>query len=180
MSVIQTQNNLPWLPQPNTVVITATDELPPLALCTAAYVLAFEGDDVLMARLDRGVDIPGGHIDPGETPEQAMRREVREETGASLGPARLFAVQKMTVTGPKPEGYTYPYPVSYQLMYVAQGVTQGAFTSDEDSIGPVMVTRTQAGDVPWLQNNRALYDYAFSIKDAAAVSRRTGFSPPSQ
>ena len=26
MSVIQTQNNLSWLPQPNTVVITATTE----------------------------------------------------------------------------------------------------------------------------------------------------------
>ena len=180
MSVIQTQNNLSWLPQPNTVVITATTEMPPLELCTAAYVLAFEGNDLLMADLDRGVDIPGGHIDPGETPEQAMRREALEETGATLGPARLFAVQKMTVTGPKPEGYKYPYPVSYQLMYVAQGVTQGTFTSDEDSKGGVMITPEQAKNVPWLQQNRALYDYAASVKDGPSVNRRTGFSPPSQ
>ncbi len=180
MSIIQTQQNLSWLPQPNTVVITATSELPPPELCTASYVLAFEGDNLLMADLDRGVDIAGGHIDAGETPEQAMRREVQEETGATLGAARLFAVQKMTITGPKPEGYKYPYPVSYQLMYVAQGVTAGTFTSDEDSKGGVMITPQQAKDIPWLQNNRALYDYAFAIKDGGSVNRRRDFSPPSQ
>ena len=32
----------------------------------------------------RGWDIPGGHLEPGETPEAAMRREVLEEAGAVL------------------------------------------------------------------------------------------------
>lgn len=35
---------------------------------------------------DRFLEAPGGLLDPDETPEQAARREVREESGFSLGP----------------------------------------------------------------------------------------------
>lgn len=37
---------------------------------------------------ERGVRLPKGHLDPGETPEQAALREVAEETGLE---ARLVA-----------------------------------------------------------------------------------------
>ncbi len=36
--------------------------------------------------------IPGGHLQPGETVEQAARREIAEETGIVLGPLLLVAV----------------------------------------------------------------------------------------
>ncbi len=35
-----------------------------------------------------GWEIPAGRIDPGETPEEAARRETREETGWEPGPLR--------------------------------------------------------------------------------------------
>lgn len=37
-----------------------------------------------------GYEVPGGMIDPGETPEQAARRECIEESGWSPGPLRLL------------------------------------------------------------------------------------------
>ena len=35
-------------------------------------------------------EFPGGSLDAGETPEQAMRREIMEETGFAVGAARQF------------------------------------------------------------------------------------------
>ena len=52
----------------------------------AALVFPFYGDRVVLADIvSRGWCIPSGHLEAGETAEDAVRRESLEESGATLG-----------------------------------------------------------------------------------------------
>lgn len=66
---------------------------------TAAGLLVRDGTVVLERRPDTakiapGVwDVPGGHLESGETPEEALVRELREEFGVTATRFRLGLVQ---------------------------------------------------------------------------------------
>ena len=61
---------------------------PPVTLGVRALVIA-PGGEVLLVRHTYmpGFHLPGGAVDPGESAREAMRREVREESGLSIDDA---------------------------------------------------------------------------------------------
>lgn len=67
---------------------------------TGAYAILPMGDGLLLTHQDAPepeVQLPGGGLDPGESPVQALIREVYEETGWSIARAqRLGAYRRFT------------------------------------------------------------------------------------
>ena len=65
-----------------------------LLVPSVAAVIRDEQGRVLLQEKSawEGWSLPAGAIEPGETPEQALRREVREETGLTVEPREILGV----------------------------------------------------------------------------------------
>ena len=99
-------------------------------------MLAIDGERCLLGRQTRFVkgmwSCLAGFVEPGETIEEAVRRETREEAGIACGKVRYFATQP------------WPFPMSLMI-----GCHAEALTSD------IAVDRSELEDARWFDREEA-------------------------
>ena len=158
------------------LTVSLTDEWPPEANVSAVHCLAFAGDQLVLARhVSRGWTIPGGHVEPGESVIEALRREALEEAGVVVGEPTLLAVERIErLSGPPspaPSGRPYPEP-AFQVFFVARVLGELVAPSTleectESRLFPPDEARAAPG---WCQDLPELYEAAL----AWAQGRRRG------
>lgn len=140
-----------------------TDEWPQEAAVSAAHCLAFAGDRMVLAKhVDREWTIPGGHVEAGETVEEAMRREALEEAGAVVGRATLFAVERIQRLSGPPLSDRYTEP-AFQVFFVAPLVSLGEPSATEECTESRLFAPDEARVAPgWVQQLPAFYEAALA------------------
>jgi NAD+ diphosphatase len=87
-------------------------------------MLAIRGDRALLGRNRRRAGARfsclAGFVEPGETPEEAVRREVREESGVRCGRVRYLAAQP------------WPFPSSLMIGFLAEALTEEITVDPEE------------------------------------------------
>lgn len=130
--------NVSYLPQPNRVELVITDVPPPEELTRTSFLLPITDDDGLMFAHNRrrGIEFPGGHIEPGEDYIQAARREGREEVGVECGEIVQIGYMRMTSEGDVPPGWKYPHPESYQVFHAGRVESIAHYVENEECRQP--------------------------------------------
>ncbi|HHY12506.1 MAG TPA: NUDIX hydrolase [Firmicutes bacterium] len=132
---------------------------------TVSVVAIDEKRNILLVRQYRyatgkyTVEIPAGTIDPGETPEQAARRELREETGYDCDnlipvhlywPAIGYSTEKMTI-------------------FIATGLKPAPLKGDEDSIELLRLPFSQVHDL--IDSGKPIFEDAKSTIGVILAAR---------
>lgn len=133
------------------------DKVPPIDQISTCFVFAVHEGKVLMIRPERGWGLSGGHIEPGETPEQCVRREALEEAVVEVGDLDLIGGWEAKKVIKTEANSKYP-DLAYQMLYFAKVTKVLPFRSDFEVLERDFV---DIKDVPTLHNNYPYFEPVF-------------------
>ncbi len=94
--------------------------LPAQRWITSVRAIVLRGKHILVVYGPEGASIlPGGTVEPGETFEAALRREILQQTGWTLRVSQPIGFIHYHHLGPKPNDYPNPYPDFVHVVYLA-------------------------------------------------------------
>ncbi len=136
--------------------IDKNTDLPKKELVSAVHLLAINGSKILGIRNERGWNIPGGHVEQGETLEEALVREVQEEAGASFSDAKPLAIIESDNQD--------KYKGKVMLVYATKNFELGKFTPSEDAFEREIIETKE-----FLERHKDVIDFAELILRAKSL-----------
>ena len=102
-----------------------------------------EGKILMIKNPDRGWEIPGGQVEVGETLTDALKREIKEESGIDIEIGNLTAVHSNIGIGVQYDGVS-PIPTIVSFGFTGKAVA-GQLTTSEESL-----------EVSWFEREKVL------------------------
>ncbi|MCR8644477.1 NUDIX domain-containing protein [Paenibacillus sp. N1-5-1-14] len=136
---------LTWIP---------TDQQPEACKVTSVHGYCFHDDKVMLVHVaGRSFNMPGGHVEQGETPEQAFHREAMEEGSVEGDIHYLGMIEVSSEENPlyDPKG-KYPL-IGYQLFYRMDITKCHPFRREHETTARIWV---EPSEVPYVIEDHAL------------------------
>jgi 8-oxo-dGTP pyrophosphatase MutT (NUDIX family) len=146
--ILLVQRDLPYLPIPNRVELTSSILQAPADLTSTSFVIPFRNDGACLMAMNRrrGLEFSGGHVEPGESAEQAGQRETKEEVGATVTQLISLGYMRMLSEGTPPANYQYPWPLSYQQFFTGMVDWVDVYDANDECLEPVWIQPHEAAD----------------------------------
>ena len=128
--------------------ISGTDKV------TSVHGYCFYQEKVLLVHVNgRGFNVPGGHVEDGETAEEALHREIFEEAYVTGTSQYIGAIEVDHTDNPAfSEGGRYP-KIGYQLFYRVDVKECLPFLRENETLSRIWV---EAEELPYVMDDHEL------------------------